>query len=227
MIPKANHNDKFQKTLLHFIFSGSSALILSFAHIYSEYWFVYLFALVPFLWRVSRTDLTGAVVSGFFLAGCYIFVVYIGEVFIYAEIFIIRFIFLSTAFMVFAIAVNLLKKKRFFNPAFIALLWLPFEYIHSHYIGSGGIFNLQDGGSGIVWRIMSLYGFLMVTFVVVAVNTLILLMIESFCKLSLPGFIFLFQFRKLFFFENDNIVFIKHRNFLPDLRGPPALALNY
>lgn len=227
MISKVNHSDKCQQLLFHFIFAGSSALILSFAYIYSEYWFVYLFALVPFLWRVSRTDLAGAIVSGLFLAGCYTFVVYIDDVFLFTEIFIIRFIFLCAAFMAFAIAVNLLKKKRFFNPAFIALLWLPIEYIHSHYIGTGGIFNLQDSGSGIVWRIMSLYGFLMVAFVVVAVNTLILLMIESFCKLSLPGFIFLFQFRKLFFFENDNIVFIKHRNFLPDLRGPPALALNY
>jgi len=224
MISKLNHGDKSQITLLHFIFSGSSALILSFAHIYSEYWFVYLFALVPFLWRVSRTDLNGAIISGLFLAACYTFVVYIGEVFLYMEVFILRFFFLCTAFIAFAIAVNLLKKKRIFNPVFIAVLWLPFEYIHSHYIGAGGILNLQDSGSGMVWRIMSLYGFLMVTFVIVAVNSLILLMIESFCKLSLPGFIFLFQFRKSLFFENDNTVFIKHRNFLPDLRGPPILS---
>ena len=51
----------------HFVYAGTSALVLSLAHIHSTYWFLSFFALIPFLWRLNRTSLSGSIVVGIIL----------------------------------------------------------------------------------------------------------------------------------------------------------------
>ena len=68
MREKCEHSDRSLRLLNHFLFAGGSALILSIAHIYPEYWFVSLFALVPFLWRVTRANLPDSILLGIILA---------------------------------------------------------------------------------------------------------------------------------------------------------------
>lgn len=74
-----------------FLYAGSSALILSLAHIYPAYWYVSLFALLPFLWRLTRANLSESVVLGIILAGCYAFLVFIGEILVSPWTFFLSF----------------------------------------------------------------------------------------------------------------------------------------
>ncbi len=73
------HNDITLNLLVHFICAGTSALILSIAHIHPEYRLISLFALLPFLWRLNRANLLGSILLGVILAVCYIFVAFTGE----------------------------------------------------------------------------------------------------------------------------------------------------
>ena len=45
--------------LVDFIYGGSSALLLSLAHIFGDLWFISFFALVPFLWRIFQINSWG------------------------------------------------------------------------------------------------------------------------------------------------------------------------
>mgnify|MGYP005640733597 CR=1 FL=1 len=178
MRTKTNHNYPSQRFLNHFLCAGSSALILSIAHTFPQYWFISLFALIPFLWRTIKVSLVDSIILGVVLASCYTTVTYPGEILIAPLKFCFRFFLLNLVFVSLGAAVNILKGFIGFSPIFTATLWLPFEYILIHYAGLGNIFIFANNGSGFVIRVASLSGILMVSFSIVLINSLILKFIE-------------------------------------------------
>lgn len=216
-------NDISSRLLVHFICAGTSALILSIAHLHPECWFVSLFALVPFLWRLNNASLPGSILLGVMLAACYAFVAFIGEILISPGEFFLKLLFLSLVFSIFGLCVNLAKKYIGFNPIFIAALWLPVEYILAHYIGLRDIFTFALADSGITVRFASLFGCLMVSFAIVLINSLILILIElvsnrdySFRKKS-------FARRMIFYCHYENSIQQKIWYYTINPRAPPLL----
>lgn len=172
------HNDITLNLLVHFICAGTSALILSIAHIHPEYRPISLFALLPFLWRLNRANLSGSILLGVILAVCYIFVAFTGEALVASGTFLLNLLLLSLIFSIFGIAVNRVRKYIGFCPIFIAALWLPLEYILTRYSGLGSIFAFSNTDSGFVVRLASLFGLLIVSFGIVLINTIVLKFIQ-------------------------------------------------
>ncbi len=170
--------DKTLQFLEDFLGAGTSALILSVAHIYPAYWFISLFALLPLFWRLTRANLTRSVVLGISLAGCYAFVAFFAEVLLFPWTFLVKFLLLSLIFSAFAITVNRTKKYLGFNAFLIPFLWLPLEYVLSHYAHLGSIFAFPEVNSILLIRIGSLFGVLMISFVVVLINSLFLILLK-------------------------------------------------
>ncbi len=224
------HNDITLRLLVHFVCAGTSALILSIAHIHPEYWFLSLFALVPFLWRLNRTTLAGSILLGVILAGCYAFVAFTGEALVTPGIFFLNLLLLSLVFSIFGIAVNRIRSYIGFSPVFIAALWLPLEYVLTHYTALGSIFSLSNAGSGFVVRFGSLFGFLMVSFGIVFINSLILVLIEHAYLKGCSNSKFRFSKEKLFYLRSRELILIRNSYHWPELRGPPfkiyGLVLN-
>ncbi len=158
-----------------FFYAGTSALLLSIIHLHPAYWFISVFALLPFLWRLTRANLYGSLVLGIILGACYCFVSSIQEILVSPWAFFHKLFLLSLIFSAFGIAVNRIKKYTGFNPIFVAALWLPVEFAISHFAHLSSIFTFSETDSTLLIKIASLFGILTVSFFVVLINSLILI----------------------------------------------------
>ncbi|MCD6161348.1 MAG: hypothetical protein J7K40_02920 [candidate division Zixibacteria bacterium] len=215
-------SDNLQRFLLNFICAGLSAFILSISHFYSGIWFVSLFALVPFLWRVIRTNMYDSIILGVILGGCYIFIIFPNEAFSSPLTFLFRFFSLSFIFSVFGLGVNRVNKYFGLNPVIIAALWLPLEYLISNNSISGNIFVFTGNQSGVMARFASLFGFLMVSFVIVLINSLILIIINYAGNRKATINKFKFIREKIQYHHITQKVVCESWYCLPELRGPPC-----
>ena len=158
-----------------FLCAGSSALLISVAHVFPELWFFSLFALVPFLWRAIRGNLLESVVLGGMLAVSYAFVAFRIESWTSLGNHLVALASLIFLFAIYSAIVNRISKHLGFNTIFIAALWLPLEYTMSHWVNPVCLFSVSPDASNLVLRFGSLFGLMMVSFVIVLVNALILI----------------------------------------------------
>lgn len=129
-------------------------------------------------------------------------------------------------FAIYAVTVNRIKKRFGINAIFIAALWLPLEYVISHFADLGYLFAVTPDESGLVLRLGSLFGLLMVSFVVVVVNALILISVRrivralhSHGRRSLPNYSRVKYSIEELFLERSWYCF-------PDVRAPPGGAMH-
>jgi len=219
---RAVRKDSTLQFLEDFLGAGTSALILSWAHIYPAYWFVALFALLPFFWRLTRANLYRSVIIGTILAGCYAFVAFTGEILLSFPTFLFKLFLFSLIFSAFGIAVNRTKRYIGFNAALIAVLWLPLEYFLTHYAHLGSILAFPETDSALLLRIGSLFGILMVSFVVVFVNSLILLFLKHVVQALSSRKVFPAKDHKRLYLPFKEIILEKRWYYFPDPRAPPV-----
>jgi len=169
-------NDRITGFLEDFLWAGSSAFLMSLSHLVSGMWWISLVALVPFLWRVAHATLSSSVKVGALFAVSLAFVAsplgHTPPIFVLAHVSVL--IILCAAF---AVAVNRIARVVGFNAVFMAVLWLPVEYLLDNAGLLGGISTLSHTDSAVLVRISSLLGTLMVSFVFVLVNALLLVVI--------------------------------------------------
>jgi apolipoprotein N-acyltransferase len=141
-----------------------------------------LFALVPFLWRATKVGVVEAVVLGSMLAASYGFVAFANTLWLEPGVFLLQVLGLIVVFALYAVAVNRMVAHTGFNVFFVAASWLPLEYVLRSYINGGGFFVLSGADSVVVTRIASLFGILVVSFIVVLVNSLILVISQCLAR---------------------------------------------
>ncbi len=154
---------------------GSSAVMLAFAHVHPELWFISFFALVPFLWRLCHVNRKGALALGLILATIYVFATSLGDALPAPRAFLFKLLALNTAFAIFGLAINRVKKYLGFDPLFIALLWFPLGYVLFQFAGLRDIFAIPHAGPNLVIGFGSLFGILLWSSVIILGNSLILL----------------------------------------------------
>ena len=167
-----------------FLYAGTSALLISISHLQPQFWFVSLFALVPFLWRAARFGLFESISSGSLLATSYYFVMAGSETFSAPGYFLVNLLIMNILFVLYGIVVNRIAKHIGPNAIFIAFFWLPLEYGLSHFAYLGNLFTFSETGSALLVRISSFFGLLMVSFLVALINSLIFIISEHFLKVS-------------------------------------------
>ena len=217
-----DHNDSLLRFLMHFIFSGSSALILSIAYIYTDFWFIYIFALLPFLYRVINTDFKGSVFSGVFLALSIAFVIFTNGSINAPVALAVRIIFLCLTFAAFSVAINRLRKYFFLSFLLFAILCYPLEYLHKSYFEFNTIFASLKNDAGFVFRAASLLSFIFISFVLIAVNSLILFLVDIICRSTFSGHFYWLSNRSQSYLTADDRAFLRHWKCLPCLRAPPV-----
>jgi hypothetical protein len=167
-----------KKYVINALSAVSSAVLLSIVHAYPRFWFVSLFALVPFLWRLCYLTRRGSIALGIMLATSFALITGITELSINPTIFIFRLISLNAAFIMFGYGVNRIRKSYGFDPLAIALIWFPIEYVLISFANLGGVFSISQPGSKTVVGFYSLFGLVLGSLAVVLVNTLILLFLR-------------------------------------------------
>jgi apolipoprotein N-acyltransferase len=160
-----------------FLAAASSAILLSFAHVYSELWLLSLFALVPFLWRLCQVNLKGAVSLGLMLATFFVCATSVRDLIFTPKLFLFKLLALNVTFIFFGLTINRARKYLGFDPLFIALLWFPIEYVLIEYAGLGSLFSVSNSGSSLVIGFCSLFGILLGSFAIVLINSLTIMFI--------------------------------------------------
>jgi len=249
------------RLLENFLCAGSSALLISAAHLYPEFWFVSLFALIPFLWRavgrvpnppqadkkpdngiaaflnkrcrvirsirlqriLLRTRPKSVVMPGMTLATCYLLVTYPAELYISPGAFLLKLFVLNLIFCLYGIVVNRLKKCIGFNVIFIAALWLPLEYALSHYAGLENLFTFSPDKTGlpVLLRIGSLFGMLMISFIIVLINSLILIILRQVAQVLFSRGTLSIPDDKRPYPPFKEIILERRWYYFPDVRAPP------
>jgi hypothetical protein len=218
--------------LENFLCAGSSALLISGAHLYPEFWFVSLFALIPFLWRAIRVSLFESIILGGLLATSYSFVALRSELWATPGALLFTLVGLNALFALYGTIVNRIKKHLGFNVIFIAALWLPVEYALSHYAGLESFFASSPDKTGwpvktglpVLLRIGSLFGLLMISFIIVLVNSLILIIIRQAAQALLSGGRFPIRDDKRPYPPFKEILLERHWYYFPDVRAPPRMS---
>ena len=205
-----------------FSFAGSSALLLSVAHLYPKFWYLSLLALIPFLWRTVRATLFESVVIGSLLATSYCLVAVPITAWVDPADFFRKLCILNALFVLYAVTVNRLARLIGFNAVLTALLWLPIEYALSNYADLGIIFAFSETDSTILIRIGSLFGVLMVSFAVVLINSLVYLSIRRIAQTTTSRSDVCVDGSESRGFTSEILIFERHYSYDADARAPPV-----
>lgn len=168
-----NLNNQLRTNL---ICAGSSALMLSFAHVHAELWFVALFALVPFLWRLGSIDRRQAPILGMMLATIYLIATSVGQLAVAPLTFLSELAALNAAFAVFGFAINRLSVRMGFNPLVIALVWFPLGLVLAKVANVGDAVLFGQAVPELLLGFGSLVGILFWSVIIVLINGLTLML---------------------------------------------------
>ncbi len=173
------NTDRHTRMAEHFLYAGISALLLATPHFYPQAWFLSLFALIPFLWRVVNVRFSESIILGALLAGSYCFVIASPVSWVLSANMVFKLLALSLLFAVYAATVNRIARHIGLNAIFIAVLWLPLEYTLNQIAFVDQILAFPQESSGLIMRVGTMFGMLMVSFVIMLTNLLILILIKE------------------------------------------------
>lgn len=167
----------------HFLCSGTTGLLLAIPHFYPQVWFLSFIAFIPFLWRVSKAGFSDALILGTILALSYCFVM--APLVSWAEPgkMALKILVFTILFVCYAGIVNRVARRIGLQAVFIAVLWLPIEYGLNRLSGISHIFALPENDSGMIIRVGTIFGMLMISFIIVLANILILLLLREIARI--------------------------------------------
>jgi hypothetical protein len=220
----AFNKDAGIRSLENLLCAGTSAFLISLTQLYPELQLISLVALVPFLLQASRNGLISSLWLGAFL-GASICLANLPS-FLHKSTGTIL-IDLGGFVLVFALygaTVNRIAKYAGFNAVFLAGLWLPAEAAISYITQSSSIFVFTDPQPRILYKIGSLLGMLSISFVIVFINSIIIIIARTIIKAI--------RFKIPFSNGADETSFEiylknnfceKHRNYFAGPRAPPSI----
>lgn len=154
--------------------AGSSALMLVYAHIHTELWFLAFFALIPFLSQLRRADSRDAPITGMILASVYVLVTGAAEIFSAPMVFLFKFLLLNIVFGLLSLIISSIKSRLRFDPLVIALLTVPVSLILVRFVNLEHIFAVMHAGPNLAISIYSLFSILLWSAVIILGNSLVL-----------------------------------------------------
>jgi hypothetical protein len=203
--------------------AGASAAMLALAHEIPKCWFVSLFALVPFLWRLWYLPRSQAISFGLMLATLFILFTDAGRLVAAPAHFLSRLILANVVFAVFSFGVSRARKSIGFDPLAVALIWFPLQYVLISYTGIGNILQIPRLGSGIIISFCSMFGLLLGSLVFVLINSLIFMLVNYVREKIISADRKINKNEASVFSSSEEAVFEKRWFCFPDVRAPPYI----
>jgi apolipoprotein N-acyltransferase len=158
-----------------FLFAGGSALLLLLARLSPHFWYLSLFALTPFLYRIITSSPQKSPRLGF-LFGLSFFGAYLGHSLVTAPFVHSPTLAAGTLlFSLFGWAIGWSRERWGFSASVAALLWTGLEIGLLRFGFAGGILAESGFSDPFLQGLVSLFGFLTVSALIVIVNSLLIL----------------------------------------------------
>lgn len=154
--------------------AGSSALMLVYAHVHTELWFLAFIALIPFLSQLCRSGSRDAPVTGFILATVYVLVTCVAEITSAPMVFLFKLLLLNVVFGFLSLAISTIKSRLRFEPLVIALLTIPVSLILVQFVDLEHLFAVMHTGPNLAISFYSLFSILLWSAVIILGNSLVL-----------------------------------------------------
>jgi uncharacterized membrane protein len=165
--------------------------------------------------------MVGSAISGGFFTVSLLFVIFPTDFISRPLTFVLIILSLALATVIFSVIINKLKRYYLLSVILSAILCFPLGYLLKAGIESGPAISHQITGIGFNYRITALLCFLFVSLLIVAINSLLLILINILCELPFAGRHYRLSKERFSGIGSTIIVLLKHWKFLPSLRAPP------
>jgi apolipoprotein N-acyltransferase len=162
-----------------FIFAGTSAVLLLIANLFSSYWYFCFLALLPLIYRISRASLISSIRLGFLFGFSFSCILAINPLIISPLATALKIIPAVLVFTLFAGSVGWIRLRYGFNPVLVAVLWAGFEFGLVNLGFYEGLFGQAKFSLPVFSAISTIFGFIIISFIIVLANSLIILAIEK------------------------------------------------
>jgi apolipoprotein N-acyltransferase len=170
-----------------FLFAGSSALLLSVANRFPDYWYFSFFALTPFLYRIIKATPVESLRLGFIFGLSFFGASATGSAGISPFITIIRLLAGTALLGFFGWTVGWARQRWGFNPSLVAVLWVGLEMGLAN-LGLGvELFGETAFSQPFLHGLVGLFGLLAASAVIVLLNSLLALAITKAVKAARTG----------------------------------------
>jgi len=208
-----------------FLFAGTSALLLLVAGLFPAYWYLSFIALAPFLFRMIRADVMEALRLGFFLGLAYFSVLLVDALLPAPFAALPKILGGTLLFSLFGMSVGLARRKWGFNPFIVALLWVVFELGLIKLGLVHGFFESASLSSPFLHGLAALFGFLIISVVIVLAASILALALETAIKLVGARRRIVTAGRSTWVSDPTSYIYRQKFYLVPDGRGPPAPSL--
>jgi apolipoprotein N-acyltransferase len=204
-----------------FIYTGTSALLLLVANLFPGYWYFSFIALFPFLWRINKASTREAFRLGFLLGLIFFTFWSLDALLVTPASAILMIIGGTLLFALWGWTVGLTKQYFGFSPIIVSGLWVFFELGLIKLGYTSGLLTHSTPSTPFFLRLVTLFGFGIISFIVVLLNSLLVKVIERAVKIFKATGI-KFTTKEIFWSFAESHKLFSQRFFLtPHMRGPP------
>ncbi len=208
-----------------FIYTGTSALFLLVANLFPGYWYFSFIALFPFLWRINKVSTREAFRLGLLLGLTFFTFWSLDALLITPASAILKIIGGTLLFALWGWTVGFTKEVFGFNPIIVSALWVFFELGLIKLGYTSGLLTHSTPSTPFFLRLVTLFGFGIISFIVVLLNSLLVKIIEHAVKIfKATGIEFTTKEIFLNFVESHKL-FSQKFFLIPQLRGPPINSI--
>lgn len=208
-----------------FLFAGISALLLLLASLFTQYSFLSLIALTPFLYRISKAELSESIRLGFLLGLAFLSVTFANTLVTDTLPAILKLLYGTALFTLFSWTLWRARTAFGFNPIITALIWAGFELAAVKLGLVRGLLGNAEFSNQHLSGLVLLFGFIIVSFVIVLINSLILIAVEKAVSLAEARGTASCESGRIWDLYFSPGLFVQKFYLVPDVRGPPYSAL--
>lgn len=202
-------------------------MLLSISYLLPQMWFILLFALIPFLWRLHRIGPAMSLLLGAMAAASFLFATAFNELISQPIPFLGQLVLVIVAFAAFGLVINKTGKWLGYNPFSIALLWLPIQYFLIQYSNFRPLLAHSSLESPVLTELCSLLGVLAASTVVLLANACVLILITHVIRKIMPRHRSIPANDRLPYASVDQGTLEPAPHSFVDVRAPPRSAVVY
>jgi apolipoprotein N-acyltransferase len=214
-----------------FIFAGGSALLLLVANLFPNYWYFSFFALTPFLYRIIKASPSESLRLGILFGFSFFAVSKFGSIGFVGAIprlwrdvpheLPLKLISGTALFGLFGWAVCWARQRWGFSPSIVALLWVGLEIGLVKLGFVDGLFGEAKLSHPFFGGLVTLFGFLTVSAIIVLLNSLLVLLIVKTLELTRPRGKTIQEEKRIWDVSSTPGLFAQRVYLVPEGRAPP------
>ncbi|UCD94920.1 MAG: hypothetical protein JSU69_02390 [Candidatus Zixiibacteriota bacterium] len=204
-----------------FVFAGLSAFLLFIAAFFKTHWYLCFIALMPFIYRAGRASVLSSLWLGLLFGISFFVTSGIDSGIAAGAAVSLRIASGIALFALFAGGLAWVRRRLGFNLILFALLWAAFELVLIKLGFIHGLFGDLKFSVPFFAVLGTVFGFVIVSFVIVLTNLLLALAIEKAIAAVKKARVIVYSDGEIWGWRLANKLRIENLYLIPEGRGPP------